>query len=285
MKRAFTLVELLVVIGIMGLLGTAAVGGYRQMQRGMEERGVVQNVTVFVRSAYERARIDRQPTAILFWNECIREQTEDENEIVVGRAVAVRRYGRITGVQGNKLLDEFNDLNLAYPDDTVTEDEGADGEYAQSGKYSTKRIYQLDSVANGLKYSVIRDQVTVETRTEHFLTHSPFDDTAQSSGDDEAGKMKIYAFVKESAGTADWKVGSAYGFEFANIQLPHGYVFGSSFSRSTQNPVTEVKTMLFKPAGPEGSCQIDIYALRPNNGGTLTAEKIGTNGKPDDQQN
>ena len=32
-KRAFTLLELLVVIALMGFLGTVAVGGYRAMRR------------------------------------------------------------------------------------------------------------------------------------------------------------------------------------------------------------------------------------------------------------
>ena len=67
MKRAFTLVELLVVIGIMGFLGTVSVGGYRAMQRGMEERGVMQNVNTVVKTAFERAQIDRQPTWIWMW--------------------------------------------------------------------------------------------------------------------------------------------------------------------------------------------------------------------------
>ena len=58
-RRAFTLVELMVVIMIMGILGTVSVGGYRAMQRGIEERGVMQNVNQFIRSAYQRAQIDR----------------------------------------------------------------------------------------------------------------------------------------------------------------------------------------------------------------------------------
>ena len=52
MKRsAFTLIELLMVIMIMGLLGTVTVGGYRAMQRGMEERGVMENANHFIRAA------------------------------------------------------------------------------------------------------------------------------------------------------------------------------------------------------------------------------------------
>jgi len=283
-RQGFTLVELLVVIAIMGLLGTAAVGGYRQMQRGMEERGVVQTVNVFVRGAYQRARIDRQPTAVYFWNECLRSQTDDANEIVVGKAVAVRRSGRITAVQGNWLADEFGDLNLAYPDDTVTEDDDGTGAAASSGRYSTKRLYQLDSASAGLKYSVVRDQVKALPRSELFLTHSPFSDTG--GGKEEiAGEMQIYGFVKEDGGTATWNVGSAYGFEFASIELPHGYIFGSSFSRSSDSPVTEVKTLIFKPNGTSGASQVDIYALRPNNSGSLAPERIGTSENPSSQQN
>ena len=117
MKKAFTLLELLVVMGIVGLLGTVSVGGYHAMQRGMEERGVMQNVNAFVRAAYHRAQIDRQPTAVYFWNETVRSRTMDEHEIVVGKAVAVRRFGRFSRVSGSVLIDEFADLDLTYETD------------------------------------------------------------------------------------------------------------------------------------------------------------------------
>ena len=112
MNRAFTLIELMVVMAIMGLLGTVSVGGYRAMQRGMEERGVMQSVNSFIRTAYQRAQIDRQPVVVFFWNETERLASEEHTEVVVGRAVAVRRYGRISAVSDGLLIDEFADLNL-----------------------------------------------------------------------------------------------------------------------------------------------------------------------------
>ena len=48
------------VVLIMGILGSITVGGYRAMQRGMEERGVMENVNHFIRAAYRRAQIDRR---------------------------------------------------------------------------------------------------------------------------------------------------------------------------------------------------------------------------------
>ena len=104
-RKAFTLLELLLVMAIMGFMGTVAVGGYRAMRRGMEERSVMQNVNQFIRSAYQRAQIDRQPVAVYFWNETLREETGDEPIQVVGKAVAVRRSGRLTQVDNDKLYD------------------------------------------------------------------------------------------------------------------------------------------------------------------------------------
>ena len=128
-RKAFTLLELLLVMAIMGFMGTVAVGGYRAMRRGMEERSVMQNVNQFIRSAYQRAQIDRQPTAVYFWNETLRQGDDYNTEIVVGKAVAIRRYGRITRKEGNLLIDEFADLNYSYAtDDSTGDSNNANGE-------------------------------------------------------------------------------------------------------------------------------------------------------------
>ena len=111
-RKAFTLLELLVVMGIMGMMAVMSVGGYRAMQRGMEERGVMENANHFIRAAYRRAQIDRQPVAVYFWNETLREETDTEPMIVVGKAVAVRRAGRVSRYIDPYLYDEFGDRLL-----------------------------------------------------------------------------------------------------------------------------------------------------------------------------
>lgn len=284
--KGFTLIELLVVVGIMGLLGTASVGGYRQMQRGMEERGVMQNVNQFIRSAYQRAQIDRQPTAVYFWNETLRSATMDANEIVVGKAVAVRRHGRITKVQSGILIDEFGDLDLTYPTDAAEDDEG---DAKNTGKFSRMKLYQLDTASAGLRYSIVRDRVGVYRQTEIYLDHDPVQDAQDRVG---KGRLDLHGFVVEEPGSATWKVGSAYGLEFATIELPHGYIFGSSYSQSVDNPVREIDTLVFKPGaagssqgGTSGGATIQVSSLRPNASGNLSAQRVGTSDAPTSRMN
>ena len=290
MKQGFTLIELLVVIGIMGLLGTASVGGYRQLQRGMEERGVMQNVNAFIRAAYQRAQIDRQPTAVYFWNETLRAETEDENEIVVGRAVAVRRNGRITKIQGNLLIDEFGDLNLTYPSDDAS---NGGGQQAASSKFATLKLYQLDTAGGELKLkcSIVRDKVELYRPTEIYLSHDATTDSGDRlpATDGGQGRMLLYGFNVEEKGNAQWKVGSAYGLEFQSIELPHGYIFGSSYSKNLNDPVQKLDSLslVFRPGtqgtsqgGEVGKSTVLVSVLRPNTSGELSVEKVGTSDAP-----
>ena len=276
--RGFTLVELLVVIAIMGLLGTAAVGGYRQMQRGMEERGVFENVNRFMRSAYQRSRIDRQPTAVMFWNECLRsrDENEDETEIVVGRAVAIRQYGRITAVVdgGKWLADEFGDLERLNV--TEAEASGQSGMApASSANRLSRRLYQFDRT--DLRYSLVSDTPEPKRPTLDYATCEPSDP-----------QLPLYGYRVEQQGTASsWKVGDAYGFEFASIELPHNFVFGSGLSYSTTatEPITgDPKIFFFSPFETSGA-QIDIRALRPGSSGRLEAVAIGKTDSPSQNPN
>lgn len=276
MNRAFTLLELLVVIAIMAILGGITVSGYRQMKRGMEERGTVQNANQFIRSAYQRAQIDRQPVAIYFWNETLKGRTSEEFEVVVGRAVAVRRAGRLTGVVGNDLYDEFGDLKFLVPSES-DEDEGFDDDTSPSG--AGINLYQLNGDEKEPIKSVVYEIPKRISRHEEPLLSQK-----------RSKNFEIYAYTcKPGKGNASWKVGDAYGFEFAEITLPHGYIFGSSYSRDVRNPITDNGMMLFSVSsnsgdggmsGADSASTIIISSLRPDKSGALSAQKVGTIDSP-----
>ena len=282
MKRsAFTLVELLMVVMIMGLLGTVTVGSYRAMQRGMEERGVMENVNHFIRAAYRRAQIDRQPVALYFWNETLREETDTEPIIVVGKAVAVRRAGRVSRCFDSWLYDEFGDLEK---DRLVVSADDEDSENANSGsteKDNLVPLYKMNSrTSNG--------RSLVSQTTKNVTSNNR--DQLLSSG--EAKDISCYAYVLKSAGTAgEWHVGDAYGLEFAEIQLPHGYLFGSSYHERPQDKTSagDYKTMWFDVSlnsgdgadqGASGMSTIQVYSLRPGKSGEVEAKPVATTDKP-----
>lgn len=279
-RRAFTLVELLVVVGIMGLLGTISVGGYRAMRRGMEEKGVMQNVNTFIRAAYQRAQIDRLPTVVFFWNETLRAATADDNEIVVGKAVAVRRAGRISEVQGQLLCDEFADLELSYPTD---QDERGRNTENSFYLYPMDKLSTLESNSKLLRSSVEGKvyQMTIG------LTYI----SGMDGKDLDAGKLYTYAFKLSDANGVQWKAGTAYGFEFANIELPRGFIFGQNYSSSYADPIKEAGTMVFYVGANSGNGQtsgsgmgsrtkVEVYSLRPGSDGSLTAQSVGSSLDP-----
>ena len=290
--KGFTLIELLVVIGIMGLLGTVSVGGYNAMQRGMEERGVMQNVNTFIRTAYERAQIDRQPTAIYFWNETIRSSTLDDNEIVVGRAVAVRRQGRISMVYGDLLIDEFADLDRAFTSPFEQNASSGGGAGANGGENesddsaeNTMFLYKLDNQGGSvprLERSVVFDEAQSETVTEVYMQGKPQDNVG-------SGEIELWGFRLKDKNGVTWENGSAYGFEFAELTLPHNYIFGDNYSTTAENPVRESGTMVFSvvqntgsSSGASGGAQgsVTVNALRPDGSGGLKKQRVGTNDNP-----
>lgn len=277
MKRSgFTLIELLVVIGIMGLLGTVSVGAYRAISRGMEERAALQNATQFIHAAYERALIDRRPTAIFFWNETLREETQDQNAVVVGHAVAVRQTGRISRVEGKYLYDEFADLNYTYGESGST-----GGNTRGGGMY----LYQLKNINEGVKRSQVYETVHRGDITEFFLLD---DETGTMPNPTDGGRLTMFAFERMSgADNTSWSVGDAYGFEFQSLTLPKNYIFTAQFSESTDNPLQDLSgsTIVFDAHGDGGRNTIDVYALRSDKSGNLVASKVGATSDPKNEQN
>ncbi len=288
-QKAFTLIELLVVMGIMGLLGTIAVGGYRAMTRGMEERGVMQSVNSFVRTAYQRAQIDRQPVVIYLWNETLRSSTELQNEIVVGKAVAIRRYGRFSAVGNNKLVDEFADLNLTYQ-----KQENADAGSAGSSKEASFFIYPLESLDDlesntTLKRTLVEGKVADSSESVRFLTK---DRNETIVGEENVAKIPSFGFVIQDAGGITWKAGMAYGMEFMHLELPHNYIFGSQHSGSADNPIVTAGTLVFDvgvstgsgliTGGSSGRNTVEISSLRPDGSGGLRAQKVAVSANPEE---
>lgn len=298
MKRAFTLVELLVVIGIMGLLGTASVGGYRAMQRGMADRGAMQSVNSFIRAAYQRAQIDRQPTAVYFWNETLRQGDDYNTEIVVGKAVAIRRYGRITRKESDLLVDEFADLNYSYATDDATGDsgnangEGSGGDDAENTMY----LYPIDKLSDIMSSSDLKRSLVYQKvyREETQLLYLSGDENGQLTDGDAppdgtTGVVAAYAFKLHQQGGVDWRQGMAYGLEFARLELPQGYIFGSSYSTDVASPVRVQGTLVFNlgfnsgsgvQGGVLGRSQIPVSVLLPGSTGELQAKSIGQSDDP-----
>ena len=107
----------------------------------------------------------------------------------------------------------------------------------------------------------------------------------------DSGSLTVYAFKLIDQGGVTWEPGMAYGFEFANIELPRGYIFESSYSTSLSSPVKEAGTMTFSAAANSGSgmtsgggmgsrTSIGIYALRPGASGALEAKHVGDSADP-----
>ncbi|MGN0832103.1 MAG: Tfp pilus assembly protein FimT/FimU [Kiritimatiellia bacterium] len=298
MNRAFTLIELLVVIGIMGLLGTASVGGYRAMQRGMADRGAMQSVNSFIRAAYQRAQIDRQPTAVYCWNETLRQADDYNTEIVVGKAVAIRRYGRITRKEGDRLIDEFADLNYSYATDDATGDSGnAGGEGSgDDNAENTMYLYPIDRLSDltsssDLKRSLVYQKVYREDTQLLYLSGDSAglltDGDAPPGG--QMGVVTAYAFKLHQQGGVEWKAGMAYGLEFARLELPQGYIFGSTYSTDVTSPVRVQGTLVFNIGvnsgsgvsdGVLGRSQIPVSVLLPGSTGELQAKSIGQSDDP-----
>lgn len=286
MKRAFTLIELLVVVAIMGILGTVAAVGYRGMQRGMEERGTMQNVNQFIRSAYQRAQIDRQPVAIFFWNETRREETDDEPPVVVGRAVAVRRAGRFSKVEGSYLCDEFGDLRFNCSD----EESRSSGTAQQAATAEGNGMYLY--AMNGNEGTQAKRVLVGQTTASHSLTDLLLLGPAGNGKTQRTVEIDCYAYVMTSGGGGNWTpvAGDAYGFEFADIELPQNYIFGESWSKSITSPVAGESVIRFRVSSNSGNGAQDgrdtadtirIYSLRPDaSSGALAAKEVATSDSP-----
>ena len=253
--------ELMVVVGIMAFLGLAATNGYNALQRGIAERGAVDAASALLKAAKERAMVDRVPTAVFCYNRMLREATDDENGVVVGEAVAIRRAGRITKVSGSYLYDEFGDLDRSYDTSTRVSDMTAS---------KGMRLWRFDDQRmNSMQYSVVAMTV-FDDRNVPGTSFMPWGDQNDGGGMTSSNiELRVCAFYDlgtSSRPPSSWKVGNGYGFEFQRLRLPDGFVFGSSVP-STAGQIVEAGAFFFDPAQYANNEQIDIYSCKTDAGG------------------
>lgn len=248
MKKGFTLVELLVVVGLMGLLGSIAIGGYSAITRGMADRGALDAAKSIADAALQRAQIDRQRTYLYLFNEVSKLDSEMNAGVAQGVAIAVRSCGRITAVpEGNFFCDEFADLASAY---ATLEDEGE--EKSESEKQLGASTIRLYNIGSG-EFCNVEEGV--------FLA-GPITDVDIESG---AAKNFYFHGFKKQSGAANFEVGQMYGQEFSITRLPPGYLFSDQVSLSSATDLGQklVQRLVINPTDTV-SPSITVYLRRPN---------------------
>jgi prepilin-type N-terminal cleavage/methylation domain-containing protein len=250
MKKAFTLIELMLVITLMGVMGTLAVGAYSAVTRGMSDRAALDAAASVVDAAYQRAQMDRTNTYLLYYDEVLRKDSDDQAGVAQGVVIAVRPCGRITYVSGSEYYDEFGDLNRQYLALEGEKEKNQRGSGTSTSK-AQMRLYKLTG-SDAKEVIVEEGYVSTDITNEEDLEE---EEDGQTS---KLAVIKVYGFKGVSGAT--FEVGDVYGQEFAVTRLPPGY----TFSNVSMGSVGQSSTIKCVQVTPTSRPSLTIYARRAN---------------------
>lgn len=277
MRKAFTLVELLVVVGLMGLLSTIAIGSYSGITRGMRDRAALDATKTFLEAAVQRANIDRTKVQVYLFDEVLKLDSEMSAGVGAGVAIAVRPIGRVTMVPENGFFcDEFADLEQIYGSLALANRPQTEQDREQSA--TTVRIYNLRTK----DYVSVLEGVDAYTISDYDLEAEIRQEASEDPGNANSMKeWKVYGFKKaeKGEGNASFSVGDQYGQEFAVTRLPPGYFFGQNVSMSSTADLgqKQVRCLEILPTDRQPPL-LTVYRRRPD--GKL--EDIGNIGQAKD---
>ena len=263
MRRAFTLVELLVVIALMGMMSTLAIGSYSAITRGMSERAALDVAKALVDAAVQRSNLDRTKIHVYLFDEVLKTDSDTARGVGAGVAIAVRPVGRISMIPSEGFYcDEFTDLSQIYgalASEEVSEEEAA--EDAADDEVSAMRLYNMSNSGSS-GYTTVQEGVVPYEINDYDL-----EDTTDADGNPpEMRQWRVYGFKRTKKGNnANFKVGDQYGQEFAVMRLPVGYFFGSSVSMSGTSDLGQhfVDCIEIDPTDRK-TPSVNIYVRRPN---------------------
>lgn len=271
MRKAYTLLELLVVVALMGMMATLAVGSYSAITRGSRERAALSVARATADAAVQRANMDRTKIYLFLFDEVTQTESSTERGNGSGVMIAVRPIGRITQVpQSDLYCDEFSDINKIYGslDDTT----GGSNAGEQEESASTFRLYNITRKS----YTAV-----LEGTSSFDITD---DDLEDAEGSDRR-TWTIYGFRRvDGDGDGTFQVGDLYGQEFSVTRLPPGYFFGNSVQMSGSQDLGQKLVRIVEITSLQTETpSVQIYARRPDGGyqsiGDIKDSKDGKEGQ------